>query len=206
MSEYAFVGDKPERLAGIEATWDPGTTFRLQALGVGPGWRCLEAGAGAGSIAAWLANRVGPTGRVIATDVETTLLAPLRVTTSKCSTTICWPTSFPLAPSTSSTPDCCLSGLARVTRCSGSWRRSPGRLAARSNRASSSASCDRSSPGQTGRAASCPARSPASPPQPQRPCDRARTRSAPPHSTHAPDLEAWPTTPPAHRFPSQTGS
>jgi SAM-dependent methyltransferase len=77
MSEYAFVGDKPERLAGIEATWDPGTTFRLEALGIGPGWRCLEAGAGGGSIAAWLANRVGPTGHVIATDVDTTLLEPL---------------------------------------------------------------------------------------------------------------------------------
>jgi SAM-dependent methyltransferase len=77
MSEYAFTGDKPERLAGIEATWDPETTFRLEALGIRPGWRCLEAGAGGGSIAVWLANRVGPTGRVIATDVETTLLEPL---------------------------------------------------------------------------------------------------------------------------------
>jgi SAM-dependent methyltransferase len=77
MSEYAFVGEKPERLAGIEATWDPGTMFRLEALGTGPGWRCLEAGAGGGSVAAWLANRVGPTGHVIATDLETTLLEPL---------------------------------------------------------------------------------------------------------------------------------
>ena len=77
MSEYAFAGDKPERLAGIEATWDPGTIFRLEAVGIAPGWRCLEAGAGGGSIAVWLATRVGPTGHVIATDVETALLEPL---------------------------------------------------------------------------------------------------------------------------------
>lgn len=74
---YAFAGDKPERLAGIEVTWDPGTIERLQALGVAPGWRCLEAGAGGGSIAAWLADRVGPDGLVVATDLETTFLEPL---------------------------------------------------------------------------------------------------------------------------------
>jgi SAM-dependent methyltransferase len=44
---------------------------------VGPGWRCLEAGAGGGSIAAWLAARVGPEGSVLATDIDTTHLEPL---------------------------------------------------------------------------------------------------------------------------------
>jgi SAM-dependent methyltransferase len=77
MSEYAFAGDKPERLAGIEATWDPGTIERLEALGVGPGWRCLEVGAGGGSIAAWMAARIGEHGRVLATDIDTTFLEPL---------------------------------------------------------------------------------------------------------------------------------
>jgi SAM-dependent methyltransferase len=32
------------------------------------GWRCLELGAGAGSIARWLADRVGPAGSVVAAD------------------------------------------------------------------------------------------------------------------------------------------
>jgi SAM-dependent methyltransferase len=77
MAEYAFVDDKPERLAGIEATWDPGTVERLERLGVGSGWNCLEVGAGGGSIAAWMAKRVGKNGRVLATDVDTTFLTPL---------------------------------------------------------------------------------------------------------------------------------
>ena len=35
---------------------------------------CIELGAGAGSIAAWLADHVGEAGKVIATDVEPLLL------------------------------------------------------------------------------------------------------------------------------------
>jgi hypothetical protein len=37
---------------------------------VGPGWRCLEVGSGGGSIAAWLCDRVGPDGSVLATDLD----------------------------------------------------------------------------------------------------------------------------------------
>ena len=39
-------------------------------LGVGPGWRCLDVGDGDGSVARWLAGRVGPEGRVTATDLN----------------------------------------------------------------------------------------------------------------------------------------
>ncbi|HEY1278165.1 MAG TPA: methyltransferase domain-containing protein [Acidimicrobiales bacterium] len=54
------------------------TTFRhLEAVGVGPGWHCLEVGAGGPSVPAWLSDRVGPTGRVLATDIEPRWLAPL---------------------------------------------------------------------------------------------------------------------------------
>src|SRR4051794_39838469 len=42
---------------------------------VQPGWRCLEVGAGRGSMAVWLAERVGPTGHVVATDVDTRYLS-----------------------------------------------------------------------------------------------------------------------------------
>ena len=38
------------------------------------GWRCLEFGAGGGSIAAWLCDRVAPDGAVVATDLDTTVL------------------------------------------------------------------------------------------------------------------------------------
>lgn len=63
-----------ERLAGLEAWFDPGTIRHLEALGVVPGWRCLEVGAGGGSIAEWLARRAGPTGHVLATDLDTRFL------------------------------------------------------------------------------------------------------------------------------------
>ncbi|HVW35151.1 MAG TPA: methyltransferase [Acidimicrobiia bacterium] len=59
-----------ERLRLLEAVWDPGTTARLAGLGVGGGWRCLELGAGGGSITRWLCDRVGPTGEVTAVDLE----------------------------------------------------------------------------------------------------------------------------------------
>lgn len=59
------------RLGLLEQVWDPMTTRRLVALGVGPGARCLEIGGGGGSIAAWLCDRVGPSGSVVATDLDT---------------------------------------------------------------------------------------------------------------------------------------
>jgi SAM-dependent methyltransferase len=62
------------RLEQLERVCDPVTTKRLQALGVGPGWACLEVGAGRGSVARWLAGRVGPTGRVVAADIDARLL------------------------------------------------------------------------------------------------------------------------------------
>lgn len=60
-----------ERLAGIEAVWDPGTTRVLDSIPVRPGWHCLEAGAGGGSMAAWLTERVTDAGTVVATDLDT---------------------------------------------------------------------------------------------------------------------------------------
>jgi ubiquinone/menaquinone biosynthesis C-methylase UbiE len=66
-----------DRLAGIEAALDPGTTRFLEQIGVGAGWRCAEVGAGGGSIAAWFAKRVGPSGSVLATDLDTRYLDAL---------------------------------------------------------------------------------------------------------------------------------
>lgn len=62
------------RLAGLEVALDPGTREHLTRLGVGPGKRCLEIGAGGGSVAFWLAARVAPAGTVVATDLETGFL------------------------------------------------------------------------------------------------------------------------------------
>jgi SAM-dependent methyltransferase len=76
MTRYGFEQEKPERLAGIEATWDPGTRALLASLGIGPGWRCLEAGAGGGSIAVWMAEQIGADGSVLASDLDTTHVEP----------------------------------------------------------------------------------------------------------------------------------
>ena len=62
------------RLELVQRVHDAATVRRLGALGVGAGWRCLVPGAGAGSVARWLCDRVGPTGQVMATDVDTRLL------------------------------------------------------------------------------------------------------------------------------------
>jgi SAM-dependent methyltransferase len=67
-----------DRIGSLERMLDPGTESLLTELGVGPGWRCLEVGAGAGSTTRWLADRVGPDGHVLATDTQTTFLEPLR--------------------------------------------------------------------------------------------------------------------------------
>jgi SAM-dependent methyltransferase len=66
-----------ERLEMLEAACDPLTARHLDKVGVGPGWHCLEVGAGAGSVARMLCERVGPEGRVVAVDLEPALLADL---------------------------------------------------------------------------------------------------------------------------------
>jgi SAM-dependent methyltransferase len=65
------------RLALLEEYHDPMTVRQLDAIGVGEGWRCLDVGAGAGSVTKMLAERVGPTGSVLAIDIDTSLLEPL---------------------------------------------------------------------------------------------------------------------------------
>jgi SAM-dependent methyltransferase len=59
-----------DRLTAIESLFDPASRRLLAGLGVAPGWQCLEVGCGAGSLALWLADRVGATGRVLATDLD----------------------------------------------------------------------------------------------------------------------------------------
>jgi SAM-dependent methyltransferase len=65
------------RLALLEFTLDPKTKRRATALGLTAGWRCLEVGAGGGSIALWLSEQVGSEGKVVATDINTTLFKEL---------------------------------------------------------------------------------------------------------------------------------
>ena len=67
------------RFDALAALFDAGTIGHLEQRGVGPGWHCLEVGAGGGTIARWLANRVGSTGRVLATDNDPRFLESLNV-------------------------------------------------------------------------------------------------------------------------------
>lgn len=80
MLEYTFDNawiHARERLRGLEQLLDPGTIRQLEALGVAEGWRCLEVGAGGGSITEWLCRRVGQHGFVTATDQDTRFLEAL---------------------------------------------------------------------------------------------------------------------------------
>lgn len=73
-SEYALDSASDlgrEQLGYLEQLLDRQTTGVLAATGVGPGWRCLELGAGSGSIARWLATRTGSSGQVLAVDIDT---------------------------------------------------------------------------------------------------------------------------------------
>lgn len=65
------------RLALLEHTLDPTTFRRLAAIGVQPGWQCLDVGAGGGSVCESLCRRVGETGRVVAVDLDAQFLRAL---------------------------------------------------------------------------------------------------------------------------------
>lgn len=64
-----------QRFDAFATVFDP-TTFRhIEHFGIGSGWRCWEVGAGGTSVVSWLAKKVGPTGRVVATDIDTSWVA-----------------------------------------------------------------------------------------------------------------------------------
>ncbi|WP_370415497.1 methyltransferase domain-containing protein [Streptomyces fradiae] len=79
---YLLDNAQPEagdRFDALGALFDS-TTFRhIAELGIAPGWRCWEVGAGGTSVVKWLAGRVGARGRVVATDIDTswTAAAPM---------------------------------------------------------------------------------------------------------------------------------
>ncbi|MEU1672479.1 class I SAM-dependent methyltransferase [Streptomyces roseifaciens] len=66
-NEHAEAAEQHRCLAGA---YDAFTTRRLSRLPLAPGSVCLEVGAGGGSVARWLSERVAPGGSVLATDVK----------------------------------------------------------------------------------------------------------------------------------------
>lgn len=75
VAEDGYLLDNQQTEAGVRfdalaALFNP-TTFRhIDALGIAEGWRCWEVGAGGAGIPSWLAERVGPAGHVLATDID----------------------------------------------------------------------------------------------------------------------------------------
>ena len=65
-----------DRLRMLSRVADGRTRRALTDVGIAPGWHCCDIGSGAGTIAAWMAEQVGPTGRVVSLDVDTRFQPP----------------------------------------------------------------------------------------------------------------------------------
>jgi SAM-dependent methyltransferase len=79
--DYALANsavEAGERFNALSELFDAGTIRHIEDRGIGRGWHCLEVGGGGGSIAAWLSERVGPTGHVLVTDIDTRFLESLK--------------------------------------------------------------------------------------------------------------------------------
>src|SRR5699024_8719214 len=77
-SEYLFHAASDlgrAQMRHLEKLLDESTTALLSKAGPHPGSRCLEVGAGGGSIARWMAQSAGAEGEVAAVDLDTDHLA-----------------------------------------------------------------------------------------------------------------------------------
>jgi ubiquinone/menaquinone biosynthesis C-methylase UbiE len=83
MAEYVFTDSQHsrefERLQAIEQVFDPASRRQIQTTGITSNWRCLEVGAGAGSITQWMAAVVGQGGKVVAVDLDTRFVANIKL-------------------------------------------------------------------------------------------------------------------------------
>jgi SAM-dependent methyltransferase len=71
-------GKADTRMDLLARMFDPPTQRALERVGVATGWRCLEVGGGGGSVARWLATKVGPSGHVLCTDINTRIIESYR--------------------------------------------------------------------------------------------------------------------------------
>ena len=67
-------GKADTRMDLLARMFDAPTQRALERVGVTAGWQCLEVGGGGGSVARWLAARVGASGRVLCTDINTRII------------------------------------------------------------------------------------------------------------------------------------
>ncbi len=82
-SDRSYLLDNQEaaagrRLAALSTLFDESTFRHLRDVGLRPGWRVWEVGAGGPRVPQWLADQVGPHGQVLATDLH-----PVWITASR---------------------------------------------------------------------------------------------------------------------------
>ncbi|MFE2377083.1 methyltransferase domain-containing protein [Streptomyces sp. NPDC059398] len=75
-ADHGYLLDNQQSEAGVRfralaELFDPVTFGHVDRLGIGPGMRCWEIGAGGPTVPLGLAARVCPTGSVLATDIDT---------------------------------------------------------------------------------------------------------------------------------------
>ena len=82
-SESYRINEQPDqvqrehdRLRVLSRVADARTRRVLNEIGIAAGWHCCDLGSGAGTVAAWMAEQVGPTGRVLSLDVDTRFQPP----------------------------------------------------------------------------------------------------------------------------------
>jgi SAM-dependent methyltransferase len=80
MGDEGYLLDNQQSEAGrrfdaLSQLFDPVTFRHCAAVGVSAGWACWEVGAGGVSVPAWLAEQVGPSGRIVASDIDTAWMA-----------------------------------------------------------------------------------------------------------------------------------
>lgn len=76
VSDHGYLLDNQQTEAGrrfeaLSELLDPVTFRHLAATGLTTGWSCWEVGSGGPGVPDWLAAQVGPSGRVVATDIDT---------------------------------------------------------------------------------------------------------------------------------------
>lgn len=74
--DNAAKGER-DRLRLVEHAWDPGSRAHFERIGVSEGWNALMVAGGGGSLVEWMARRVGPSGSVLATDLDPRFLRAL---------------------------------------------------------------------------------------------------------------------------------
>lgn len=63
-----------ERLVALATTFDPASRAAVDSAGFRSDWHCLDVGSGSGTMARWMADRIGPEGSVTAIDRDTRYL------------------------------------------------------------------------------------------------------------------------------------